>query len=78
MPDQRVWLALTPEGRRAFDRHVAALREIVGDEDKHEASARARAGPAPSAAARTIVPGGHGLAMADAVTVPAGKPGSLS
>lgn len=27
---QRVWLALTREGRDAFDAHVAALREIVG------------------------------------------------
>ena len=29
---QRVWLALTREGHAAFAEHVAALREIVGEE----------------------------------------------
>lgn len=28
---QRVWLALTPAGRSAYQGHVAALRRIVGD-----------------------------------------------
>ncbi|KAA2258656.1 helix-turn-helix domain-containing protein [Solihabitans fulvus] len=27
---QRVWLRLTPEGRTAYEGHVAALRAIVG------------------------------------------------
>jgi len=26
----RTWLSLTKEGRRTFDRHLAALREIAG------------------------------------------------
>lgn len=39
---QRVWVALTPEGRWVYAAHVAALREIVGD-------AAERAGPVPSA-----------------------------
>ncbi len=28
----RTWLKLTPEGRAAFDAHLATLREIVGTE----------------------------------------------
>lgn len=27
---QRTWLALSPKGRKAFNGHVAALKEIVG------------------------------------------------
>ncbi|MDO8343630.1 MAG: transcriptional regulator [Cellvibrio sp.] len=27
---QRTWLALSPKGRKAFNSHVAALKEIVG------------------------------------------------
>lgn len=27
---QRVWLRLTPEGRQAYQTHLAALRAIVG------------------------------------------------
>ncbi len=50
---QRVWLALTREGRAAFAEHVAALREIVGEEgrrtianaDKGTVSARSWATP---------------------------------
>jgi len=36
----RTWLALTPEGRAAFDAHVAALRAIIaaGDTPVHEPS----------------------------------------
>ncbi len=33
---QRVWLALTPEGRDGFGAHVAALREIVGNAGEEE------------------------------------------
>lgn len=29
---RRIWLQLTPAGREAYDAHLAALREIVGDE----------------------------------------------
>ncbi len=36
---QRMWLALTGEGRRAFAAHVAALRAIVGDEGERTGSA---------------------------------------
>ncbi|GAA2101075.1 transcriptional regulator [Streptomyces albiaxialis] len=28
---QRVWLTLTPEGRKAYEAHRAALRAIVGE-----------------------------------------------
>lgn len=35
---QRVWLALTSEGRRAFAAHVAALRTVVGHEEQSTAS----------------------------------------
>ena len=28
----RTWLALTPEGRTAFTRHVAALRAVLGEQ----------------------------------------------
>lgn len=52
---QRVWLALTPEGRRAFAGHVAALREIVGDQDERKALPAARAEPGPGAAEPSIV-----------------------
>lgn len=29
----RLWLALTPQGKRAYTSHVRALREIVGNSD---------------------------------------------
>jgi DNA-binding MarR family transcriptional regulator len=52
---QRVWLALTPEGRENYDAHVAALHEIVGDADEQDRTARprhlsGRYGPAPDLA----------------------------
>ncbi len=50
---QRVWLAFTPEGRRAFGAHVAALREIVGDTED-EADERVRG---PREATAGYVPG---------------------
>lgn len=47
---QRVWLALTREGRDAFGAHVAALREIVGDAgEEEERMVRVRQATAPSA-----------------------------
>jgi len=56
---QRVWLALTPGGRRAFSGHVAALREIVGDADQRQASPATRSG-SEAGAARPIVAEGMG------------------
>lgn len=38
---QRVWLALTPEGRESFAAHVAELREIVGNIDEEPRAVRA-------------------------------------
>jgi DNA-binding MarR family transcriptional regulator len=31
-PRVRTWLSLTKSGRRAFDGHVAALRQMLGDD----------------------------------------------
>jgi DNA-binding MarR family transcriptional regulator len=36
----RTWLSLTREGRRAFERHVAALREIAAGENSLASRAR--------------------------------------
>jgi DNA-binding MarR family transcriptional regulator len=36
----RTWLSLTREGRRAFERHVAALREIAAGENSLASPAR--------------------------------------
>jgi DNA-binding MarR family transcriptional regulator len=44
---QRVWLALTREGRAAFAGHVAALREIVGEGSEQD-SAPVKRTPAPA------------------------------
>ncbi|HEV2035397.1 MAG TPA: transcriptional regulator [Candidatus Dormibacteraeota bacterium] len=38
----RTWLSLTREGRRAFDRHLAALREIAQGDGVSAASAGSR------------------------------------
>ena len=38
----RTWLSLTREGRRAFDRHLAALREIAQSDGVNAASAGSR------------------------------------
>jgi DNA-binding MarR family transcriptional regulator len=38
----RTWLALTRAGRRAFDRHVAALRRIIAETGPVEQPARLR------------------------------------
>jgi len=36
----RTWLSLTRDGRRAFERHVAALREIAAGENSLASPAR--------------------------------------
>lgn len=43
---QRVWVAFTPQGRKAFGAHVAALREIVGDAEQEQERVRRPRQPA--------------------------------